>query len=72
MANLNVTFNGLSTDYPLELDAEVSDADVRRIALEMVRTGAPTVADGAFDNFVVDRMQEGQRIYLRPKVPFGS
>jgi hypothetical protein len=27
--------------------------------------------DGAFDNFVVDRFDAGDRIYLRPKVPFG-
>ena len=76
MAMLNITFNGLSADYPLELDAHITDADVRRIAVEVVRSGAvtglhvPHVADGAFDNFVVDRM--GQRIYLRPKVPFGA
>ncbi len=39
MAILNVTYNGLSADYALELDAQVSDADIRRIALELVRTG---------------------------------
>ena len=78
MAHLNITFNGLSADYPLELDAHVTDADVRRIAVEVVRSGGtaglhvPHVADNAFDNFVVDRMQNGQRIYLRPKVPFGA
>lgn len=78
MAHLNITFNGLSADYPLELDAHVSDADIRRIAVEVVRSGGvqglhvPHVADNAFDNFVVDRMQNGTRIYLRPKVPFGA
>ena len=78
MAMLNITFNGLSADYPLELDAHVSDADIRRIAVEVVRSGGaaglhvPHVADNAFDNFVVDRMQNGLRIYLRPKVPFGA
>ena len=78
MAMLNITFNGLSADYPLELDAHITDADVRRIAVEVVRSGGvqglhvPHVADGAFDNFVVDRMQNGMRIYLRPKVPFGA
>ncbi|MBL8954640.1 MAG: hypothetical protein JNK82_27935 [Myxococcaceae bacterium] len=78
MAHLNITFNGLSADYPLELDAHVTDADDRRIAVEHVRSGAmvalhvPHLADNAFDNFVVDRMQNGMRIYLRPKVPFGA
>ena len=74
MATLNVTYNGLSADYPLELDAHVTDADVRRIAIEVVRSGEVAlgqVPDGAFDQFVIDRMQDGQRIYLRPKVPFG-
>ena len=78
MAQLNITYNGLSADYPLELDAQVTDHDIRRIAVEVVRSGGvhglhvPHLADGAFDNFVVDRMQNGQRIYLRPKVPFGA
>ena len=78
MAHLNITFNGLSADYPLELDAHVTDADIRRIAVEVVRSGGvvglhvPHVADNAFEHFVVDRMQNGQRIYLRPKVPFGA
>ena len=45
---------------------------------EVVRAGGvhglhvPHLADHAFDNFVVDRMQNGHRIYLRPKVPFGA
>lgn len=80
MATLNITYNGLSADYPLELDAQLTDADVRRIALEVVRTGgvpglqiANLPAD-AFDHFVVDRFAAPRgdaRIYLRPKVPFG-
>ncbi len=80
MATLNITYNGLSGDYPLELDGEVTDADVRRIAVEVVRSGNLTglkIANlpvDAFANFVVDRFQNGgqPRIYLRPKVPFGA
>ena len=78
MATLNITYNGLSADYALELDAHVSDADIRRIAVEVVRSGnvaglaLPHLTDQAFDGFVVDRLQGGQRIYLRPKVPFGA
>ncbi len=77
MAVLNITFNGLSADYPLELDTHVTDADLRRIAVEVIRAGGVPglhvahLADAAFDGFVVDRLQGGQRIYLRPKVPFG-
>lgn len=78
MAILNITYNGMSTDYPLELDAQVTDADVRRIAVELVRTGTvaglafPRLVDNAFDGFVVDRLQNGEQIYLRPRVPFGA
>lgn len=67
MATLNITHNGLSQDYALELDGEVTDADVKRIATELQGVPAPT-----FEHFVVDRMQNGERIYLRPKVPFGG
>jgi hypothetical protein len=81
MAVLNITYNGLSADYPLDLNYNLTDADVRRIAVEVVRSGgirglmAPNLDERAFDNYVVDRFdgpEGGQRIYLRPKVPFGS
>ena len=77
MATLNITYQGQSADYELAIDFATTDAEIRRIAAEVVRSGGaaglhvPHVADNAFDNFVVDRMQNGQRIYLRPKVPFG-
>ncbi len=76
MAILNITYNGLSADYPVELDRELSDVDLRRIAVEVVRSGGvpglqiANLADNAFTGFVVDRLND--RIYLRPKVPFGS
>jgi hypothetical protein len=81
MATLNITYNGLSADYPLDVDYVLTDADIRRIAVEVVRAGgvrglqAPDLRDDAFDHYVVDRFdapQGGQRIYLRPKVPFGA
>jgi hypothetical protein len=80
MAVLNITYNGLSADVPVELEVDVNDGDLRRIAVELVRSGGvPGLhianLDGtAFDNYVVDRFaspQGGQRMYLRPKVPFG-
>ncbi len=77
MATLNITYNGLSADVPIVLETQVSDADVRRIAVELVRSGGvpglqiANLADGAFDHFVVDRFG-ADRIYLRPKVPFGA
>lgn len=83
MATLNITYNGLSADYPLDLDYRLSDADVRRIAVEVVRSGGvrglqiANLRDDAFDDYVVDRFPaargaQGERIYLRPKVPFGA
>jgi len=81
MAVLNITYNGLSADYPLDLNYNLTDADVRRIAVEVVRSGGirglqvANLDERAFDNYVVDRFdapEGGPRIYLRPKVPFGG
>jgi len=78
MATLNITYNGLSADYPVELDGAVSDRDLKRIAVEIVRSGnvpglhLPHLSEDAFEHFVVDRLVGGTRIYLRPKVPFGA
>lgn len=80
MATLNITYNGLSADYPLDLDYQLTDDDVRRIAVEVVKNGGlrglhvPALGNDAFRDYVVDRFgdPQGQRIYLRPKVPFGA
>ena len=81
MAVLNITYQGHSADYDLEIDYAASDADIRRIAVEVIRSGGvrglhvSQLADNAFDGYVVDRLrspQGEQRIYLRPKVPFGA
>ena len=80
-AVLNITYNGLSADYPLDADVALKDLDVRRIAVEVVRSGAlrglaiANLPERAFDDYIVDRFdtpQGGRRIYLRPKVPFGK
>ena len=81
MSILNITYNGLSADYPLVAQTILSDGDVRRIAVEVVRSGGvrgltiANLSERAFDDFVIDRFdtpQGGRRIYLRPKVPFGN
>jgi hypothetical protein len=84
MAMLNITYQGQSADYDLALDFAATDADIRRIAVELVRSGGMRGLDTvrtaqlpahAFDQFVIDRLRGpdgGQRIYLRPKVPFGA
>lgn len=80
MAILNITYQGQSADYELPLDFATTDADIRRIATEIVRSGGarglyiPNLHQNAFASFVVDRLtgpNGEQRIYLRPKVPFG-
>ncbi|MBX3222071.1 MAG: hypothetical protein KF795_16255 [Labilithrix sp.] len=80
MAVLNITYGGLSADYPLDVDYPLTDRDVRRIAVEVVRSGGvrglpvASLGERAFDDYVVDRFDTvhgGRRIYLRPKVPFG-
>ena len=81
MAVLNITYNGLSADYDMDIDYAASDADIRRIAVEVVRSGGvrglhiANLADNAFRNYVIDHMDSPtgeRRIYLRPKVPFGA
>ncbi|WP_141326625.1 hypothetical protein [Myxococcus sp. AB025B] len=81
MATLNITYDGMSADVPVELDRPISDADVRRIATEMVRSGGVPglhlahLREDAFQHFMVDRFRGArgdERIYLRPKVPFGA
>lgn len=80
MAILNITYNGLSADYPLDMQYDLSDADVRRIATEVIKSGGVRglvvndLPSTAFDNYVIDRFRtaQGERIYLRPKVPFGA
>jgi hypothetical protein len=77
MATLNITYNGRSADFPLDVQVALADDDVRRVAVEVVRAGGLPVLgvdelpDNAFDLFMVDRFEGGERIYLRPKVPFG-
>lgn len=82
MIVLNITYNGLSVDYPLEMDSKLNDSDVKRIAVEVIRSGylkglqVANLPANTFDKYVVDRFygpqNQGERIYLRPRVPFGS
>ena len=77
MVTLNITYDGRSADFPLDVDVALGDTDIRRVAIEILRGGGaawealPTLAENALEHFVVDRLEGGQRIYLRPKVPFG-
>jgi hypothetical protein len=81
MATLNITLDGLSADVPVELERSINDEDVRRIAVELVRSGGvpslrrTELREDTFQHYVVDRFRGPygeERIYLRPKVPFGA
>ena len=81
LAILNITLGGESGDVVGDFDERLSDDDIRRIAVEVIRNGevsgihVANLADGTFASFVIDRLSEpgGQtRLYLRPKVPFGT
>jgi hypothetical protein len=82
-ATLNITLHGVSADCPIKTDGAglLGDRDVKRIALEVVRSGGvaglhiANLPEGAFDDYVVDRFntpEGGVRLFLRPKVPFGA
>jgi hypothetical protein len=81
MAILNITYGGRSADMPGALDDRTDDADVKRIAAEVLRSGGVpglrvhNLPSSAFHHFVVDRITDHNgvlRLYLRPKVPFGA
>jgi hypothetical protein len=81
MAILSVTYAGRSAEAPAELDDGIDDADVKRIAVELVRSGElpglhlRDLPADPFRHFVVDRITDPAgllRLFLRPKVPFGG
>ena len=78
---LNITWSGVSVDTEVGFDGPATDNDIKRVAVEMIRSGdvpglhVRTLPADAFDHFVVDRFdtpQGGKRLFLRPKVPFGA
>jgi hypothetical protein len=80
LAILNITYGGRSADVAVPVDDRISDAEVKRVAVEVVRSGelgslsVRTLRHDTFRHFVVDRLHDPSgvlRIYLRPKVPFG-
>ena len=79
-ARLNVTWRGQNGDLPQNVPFDASDAEVKAWVLEVLRAdGVPGVArDGAanLDDFVVDRFpgtaeMPYNRLFVRPKTPFG-
>jgi hypothetical protein len=78
---LNITLQGVSGDYTVDFDGEPRDGDVKRVAVELIRSGdlpglhVSGLPADTFDGYVVDRFdtpEGGRRLFLRPKVPFGA
>ncbi len=75
---LNITYQGQSGNYLVNIEPGVGDNTVKNICEEAVRNGeVPGISvelpRNAFANFVIDRFHGEQvRFVIRPKVPFGS
>jgi hypothetical protein len=75
---INITYQGQSGNYLVDLDPGLDDNTIKNICEEAVRAGevpgiSPGIARNAFANFVIDRFQgEPARFVVRPKVPFGE
>ena len=74
---INITYQGQSGNYLVNMDPGVDDNTIKRVCEEAVRSGevagiAPNIPPNAFANFVIDRFHGDQaRFVVRPKVPFG-
>lgn len=80
-ARLNVTWNGQNGDLTDPVSWQATDAEIKTWAMEAIRFGSiPGIrADGRCDlsDFVIDRFPAGgevpyNRLFLRPKTPFGG
>jgi hypothetical protein len=75
---INITYQGQSGNYLVNMDPGLDDATIKNICEEAVRAGevsgiSPAIPAHAFANFVIDRFHgEQARFVVRPKVPFGT
>ena len=79
-ARLNITWQGNNGDLLDPVAFDSGDGDVKAWAAEAVRggnvPGIPADANVDFRDFIVDRFDAGpevqyNRLFLRPKTPFG-
>lgn len=80
-ARLNITWKGQNGDLPDAVAFEATDAEIKRWATEALRTGGiPGIGADPHANleaFVIDRFSATaeipyNRLFARPKTPFGS
>jgi hypothetical protein len=75
---INITYQGQSGNYLVNIDPGVDDNTIKNICEEAVRAGevpglSADIPRNAFANFVIDRFHGAQaRFVVRPKVPFGA
>ena len=75
---INITWQGQSGNYLVNMDQGVDDNTIKNVCEEAVRAGEvpgipSNIPKNAFANFVIDRFHgDPARFVVRPKVPFGS
>lgn len=79
-ASLNITVNGMNGDLPDPVPYDATDGDIKAWATEAVAGGSVPGIDADpdvdFADFIIQRFgaNEGRptnRLFLRPKTPFG-
>ena len=77
-ARLNITHDGRNGDFVEPVPFDASDAQLKAMAAEAIRAGLLGPANGRvnLDGCVVDRFPASERfpmnrLFLRPKTPFG-
>lgn len=80
-AVVNVTYDGTNGDLPHPVPFDATDGDIRQWTTEAIQGGdVPGIGAHAnvdFTDFVVDRFSATEetpwnKIFLRPKTPFGG
>jgi hypothetical protein len=75
---INITWQGQSGNYLVNMDEGVDDNTIKNVCEEAVRSGevpgiSTAIPKNAFANFVIDRFNGNPtRFVVRPKVPFGA
>ena len=80
-ARVNVTYGGANGDLPDPVFFDSTDADIKAMVAEAIRSGSipgiPHRQDATLEDFVVDRFRANEQrpyplVQIRPKTPFGG
>lgn len=81
MARLNITWHGANGDLPDPVAYDATDAALKQMAEESIRGGyvpgiqedqGVDLADFVVDRFPATQQVDSNRIFIRPKTPFGG